>query len=170
MVSRFRTAATGKRPSSSWHTLCRLLDAANLATLLTVAHTAPLCMKGIQTPSVLRDTYQHVPHPPHTHTHPHTPLRYSTLLISTKVRFSSRRFPRLIVFDKLSSQVDGLLTWTTTTTKTLSTTLRQRQTTHHNCLSVIIAPHYLPSAFGTEYLATSMDSESFGTAHLEQSV
>lgn len=34
-----RTGAIGKRPSSSWHILCRLLDTANLATLLTVAHT-----------------------------------------------------------------------------------------------------------------------------------
>lgn len=104
-----RTGATGKRPSSSWHILCRLLDTANLATLLTVAHTPLL--------SASRASKHHLSCMTPTNNPTPNPLHYSTLLISTKVRFSWCRFPRLIFFDKLSGQVDGLFTWTTTTTK-----------------------------------------------------
>lgn len=86
-----------------------MLDTTNLSTLLTFAHTPPLRIKGVQTPSVLRDIYPPLTLRPSTQQH--------TLLILSKVRFSSHRFPQLIFFDELSSQVDGLLTWTTTTMK-----------------------------------------------------
>lgn len=160
MVSRFWTGATGKRPSSSWHTLCRLLDAANLATLLTVAHTPPLCMKGIQTPSVLRDTYKHVP--PHTH----TPTRLS----ATPFYW----FPPRSDFPRAVSHGSSFLTNYPVRLMASSPELQPLQK-HFPRPSVSIKPptttvSQSSSAFGTEYLATSMDSESFGTAHLEQSV
>lgn len=123
MVSRVRTGATGKRPPSSWHTPCRLLDAANLATLLTVAHTHPSSRHQGHPNTICPPWHLPTPAP--------NPLLYSTLLISTKVRFSSRCFPRLIFFDKLS----GVSSWwpphlNYNHYETISATLRKRQTTH----------------------------------------
>lgn len=123
MVSRVRTGATGTRPSSSWHTPRRLLDAANLATLLTVAHTPPLRIKGIQTPSVLRDTSQATSPPPQP-----SPLLH--LIDFHQGPIFLAPFPAAHLF------------WQTTRSswwppnpnynpyETLSTTLRKRQTTH----------------------------------------
>lgn len=65
--------------SSSWHTLCRCWKPTNLATLLTVAHNPPLCIKGIQSWYTKCYTVCTPWHP--TCITQHNPLCYTTLLI-----------------------------------------------------------------------------------------